>query len=82
MDQHIHRPGPNVDISKSDKYDMRENLYRCNQCKFASFYAGNLKMHLMRHVGERPNKCDQCVYATAEKMKVERTFKNTQKREV
>ena len=42
---------------------MEKSKKKCNQCDFASFYAGDLKKHLVRHSGERSNKCNQCDFA-------------------
>ena len=41
--------------------DMRSN--KCNQCKYESSRAGNLRTHLKRHNGEKSNKCNQCDFA-------------------
>ena len=41
----------------------RSNI--CNQCEYASSWAGDLKTHLKIHIGEKPNKCNQCDYASS-----------------
>ena len=43
----------------------REKTNKCNQCGYASSYAGNLRTHLKTHTGEKPNKCNQCDYASS-----------------
>ena len=37
-----------------------EKSNKCNQCDYASSWAGNLRTHLKMHSGEKPNKCNQC----------------------
>ena len=46
-----------------DNYVIKSN--KCNQCAFASSYAGNLRQHLKTHSGEKSNKCNQCEYASS-----------------
>ena len=46
-----------------DNYVIKSN--KCNQCAFASSYAGNLRQHLKTHSGEKSNKCNQCDYASS-----------------
>ena len=41
------------------------NSIKCNQCAYASSYAGNLKKHLKTHSGEKSNKCNQCDFASS-----------------
>ena len=38
---------------------------KCNQCKYTSSQAGNLKRNLKKRNGEKEFKCNQCNYATA-----------------
>ena len=33
---------------------------KCNQCEYASSWAGDLRKHLKTHSGEKSNKCNQC----------------------
>ena len=42
-----------------------EKSNNCNQCDFASVWAGNLNTQLKRHSGEKSNKCNQCDYASS-----------------
>ena len=37
---------------------------KCNQCDYASSWAGNLRTHLKKHGGEKSNKCSQCDFAS------------------
>ena len=39
---------------------------KCNQCEYASSWAGNLRRHLKKHSGEKSNKCNQCAYASTD----------------
>ena len=48
------------------KNDKEKASNKCNQCKYASSQAGNLKRHLKRHSGEKAKKCNQCDYASPE----------------
>ena len=41
-----------------------EKSNKCDQCDFASSFAGNLKEHLKIHSGEKSNKCAEGNYAT------------------
>ena len=47
-----------------DNYVIKSN--KCNQCAFASSYAGNLRQHLKTHSGEKSNKCSQCDYTSSQ----------------
>ena len=53
--------------------DMRSN--KCNQCKYESSRAGNMRSHLKRHSGEKSNKCNQCDYASSEARNLRRHMK-------
>ena len=39
--------------------------HKCNQCDFATYKAGNLRIHSKMHSGEKPIKCNQCDYASS-----------------
>ena len=45
--------------------------YECDQCKYSSKRAQNLKPHKLTHSGEKPYACDQCKYSskTAQNLK-------------
>ena len=45
--------------------------YECDQCKYSSKMAQNLKTHKLTHSGEKPYACDQCKYSskTAQNLK-------------
>ena len=38
--------------------------YECDQCKYSSKTAQNLKTHKLTHSGEKPCACDQCKYSS------------------
>ena len=44
----------------------REKSSKCNQCAYASYHAGKLRIHLKIHTGEKTNKCNQCDYACSD----------------
>ena len=52
---------------------------KCNQCDYASSQAGNLRIHLKTHSGEKSNICNQCDYASSP---FKDTFQNSQWRKV
>ena len=37
--------------------------YECDQCKYSSKMAQNLKSHKQTHIGEKPYDFDQCKYS-------------------
>ena len=41
-----------------------EKSNKCNQCDYASYWAGDLKTHRKMHNGENSNKCNQCDYVS------------------
>ena len=38
--------------------------YECDQCKYSSKTAQNVKTHQLTHSGEKPYACDQCKYSS------------------
>ena len=48
---------------------------KCNQCKFSSNNASNLRRHLKTHSGEKSNKCNQCDYASSQASDLRRHLK-------
>ena len=38
--------------------------YECDQCKYSSKTAQNLKTHKLTHSGKKPCACDQCKYSS------------------
>merc|ERR1711963_721654 len=38
--------------------------YECDQCKYSSKMAQNLKAHKLTHSGEKPCACDRCKYSS------------------
>ena len=50
---------------------------KCNQCDYASNYAGNLRAHLKTHSGEKAYKCDQCGYTSYHAGKLRTHLKHT-----
>ena len=50
----------NVEASRNvTKNGQKITINKCNQCKYTSSHAGNLRTHLKRHSGEKSNKCKQ-----------------------
>ena len=49
--------------------------HKCNQCDYASSWAGHLRRHLKMHSGEKPNKCNQCDFASSQAADLRRHFK-------
>ena len=52
-----------------------EKTNKCNQCDFASSYAGALRTHLKTHSGEKSNKCNQCDYTSSQTSNLRTHFK-------
>ena len=48
------------------KHGQCERTNRCNQCKYASYRADDLRTHLKTHSEEKSNKCNQCNYASSQ----------------
>ena len=51
---------------KHSKMHSGEELNKCNQCKYETSRAGDLRRHLKTHSGEKQNKCNQCNYASSQ----------------
>ena len=47
------------------------------RCDYASIKAGALRRHLIRHSGEKSNKCNQCAYVSNEAGDLRTHMKNT-----
>ena len=52
-----------------------EKPYKCNNCDYASAWAGDLKKHLKTHSGEKPYKCNHCDYASVQTGNLKRHLK-------
>ena len=68
MDQKLEQQ--DIDENRANEIQMRgtdgrKKSNKCNQCDYASSYAGNLKTHLKTHSGEKSNKCNQCDFASS-----------------
>ena len=63
MEETVENHNSNVGIPMKKTNNVKK-MYKCNQCKYTSFYAGNLKTHLKKHSGEKTNKCNQCDFAS------------------
>ena len=50
-------------------------LNKFSQCDFASSQAGNLRMHLKTHSGEKSNKCNQCDFSSSQAGNLRRHLK-------
>ena len=46
IDDDFSESGVNVDVPLRNTNNDREKSKKCNQCNFASLYAGNLRKHL------------------------------------
>ena len=57
--------GANINILKKATENVIKSK-KCYRCDYASFWAGDLKKHLIMHSGEKSNKCSQCDYASSE----------------
>ena len=40
-------------------------LNKCKQCNYAYNYDSDLRNHLKIHIGEKKNKCNECIYASS-----------------
>ncbi|KXJ81299.1 hypothetical protein RP20_CCG020550 [Aedes albopictus] len=47
----------------SQRHEVTEKKYKCNQCDFASRIPGHLKRHLLVHSGRKPFQCPHCEYS-------------------
>ena len=79
-DEDFSESGFNVDIPLRNTNIEGENSNKCNQCNYASFWAGDLRKHLKTHSGEKSNKCNQCNYASSQAGTLKKQLK-TQKEE-
>ena len=53
----------NLQLKSPLNFDNAQKFDTCNQCRFSSKYAENLKFHMRTHSGERQYKCNKCDYA-------------------
>lgn len=37
-----------------------EKRYFCNKCSYSTFYKSHMRMHQVKHTGDRPYKCEIC----------------------
>ena len=55
-----------MDTDHDKNYHIGDKVaHNCNQCEYTSSRAGNLRLHLETHSGERSNKCNQCDFASS-----------------
>ena len=45
-------------------HDNGDKASRCKICPFIAANARTLRLHEMKHTGEKPYKCNQCDYST------------------
>ena len=48
---------------KKKEANRHEKLFICDFCEYSTTKKGNLKVHKLRHAGDKPYKCDLCDYA-------------------
>ena len=63
IDDDFSESGVNADVPLRNANNEVIKSNKCNQCNYASSQAGNLRVHLKTHSGEKPNKCTQCDFA-------------------
>lgn len=56
----VHNDSEPTIVATSTTNTSTVKLYKCPTCDYTSKYNNHLKIHIRRHNGERPYKCDQC----------------------
>ena len=41
---------------------LRKKIYKCTQCDHSSMTAQLLRIHMINHTGDKPNKSNKCKY--------------------
>ena len=62
-------------FEETSKNAQQKKSNNCNQCDFASYQVGHLRIHLKTHSGEKSNKCNQCDFASSQANSLRRHLK-------